>query len=45
MLFRSRSEFLLERGQLDLVVDRRDLKGTIARLLRFMGPDHAAPAH
>jgi len=40
-----RSEFLLERGQLDLVVDRRDLKGTIARLLRFMGPDHAATAN
>ena len=32
-----RSEFLLERGQLDLVVDRREFKGTIARLLRFMG--------
>ena len=40
-----RSEFLLERGQLDLVVDRRELKGTIARLLRFMGPDSAAPAN
>jgi acetyl-CoA carboxylase carboxyl transferase subunit beta len=40
-----RSEFLLERGQLDLVVDRRELKGTIARLLRFMGPDRAAPAN
>jgi acetyl-CoA carboxylase carboxyl transferase subunit beta len=41
-----RSEFLLERGQLDLVVDRRDLKGTIARLLRFMGPDRpGATAH
>ena len=40
-----RSEFLLERGQLDLVVDRRELKGTIARLLRFMGPDRATPAN
>ena len=40
-----RSEFLLERGQLDLVVDRRELKGIIARLLRFMGPDRAAPAN
>ncbi len=39
-----RSEFLLERGQLDLVVDRRDLKGTIARLLRFMGPDRPGVA-
>jgi acetyl-CoA carboxylase carboxyl transferase subunit beta len=32
-----RSEFLLERGMLDLVVDRRELRPTIARLLRFMG--------
>ncbi|HUE86790.1 MAG TPA: acetyl-CoA carboxylase, carboxyltransferase subunit beta [Vicinamibacterales bacterium] len=31
-----RSEFLLERGMLDLVVDRRELKATIARALRFM---------
>lgn len=33
-----RSEFLLERGMLDLVVDRRELKATLARLLRFTGP-------
>ncbi len=39
-----RSEFLLERGMLDLVVDRRELKATLARLLRFMGPDAAASA-
>jgi acetyl-CoA carboxylase carboxyl transferase subunit beta len=32
-----RSEFLLEHGFLDLVVDRRDMKATIARALRFMG--------
>jgi acetyl-CoA carboxylase carboxyl transferase subunit beta len=32
-----RSEFLLEHGMLDLVVDRREMKGTIARALRFMG--------
>jgi acetyl-CoA carboxylase carboxyl transferase subunit beta len=32
-----RSEFLLEHGMLDLVVDRRELKGTLARGLRFMG--------
>ncbi|MEZ5287701.1 MAG: acetyl-CoA carboxylase, carboxyltransferase subunit beta [Vicinamibacterales bacterium] len=32
-----RSEFLLERGMLDMVVDRRELKGTLARALRFMG--------
>ena len=31
-----RSEFLLEHGMLDLVVDRRDLKTSIARALRFM---------
>jgi acetyl-CoA carboxylase carboxyl transferase subunit beta len=36
-----RSEFLLERGMLDLIVDRRELRGVIARALRFMG---AAPA-
>jgi acetyl-CoA carboxylase carboxyl transferase subunit beta len=34
-----RSEFLLERGMLDLVVDRREMKATIARALRFMGSD------
>jgi acetyl-CoA carboxylase carboxyl transferase subunit beta len=32
-----RSEFLLERGMLDMVVDRRELKATLARALRFMG--------
>jgi acetyl-CoA carboxylase carboxyl transferase subunit beta len=31
-----RSEFLVERGMLDMIVDRRELKGTIARALRFM---------
>jgi acetyl-CoA carboxylase carboxyl transferase subunit beta len=31
-----RSEFLLDRGMLDLVVDRRELKATIAKALRFM---------
>jgi acetyl-CoA carboxylase carboxyl transferase subunit beta len=36
-----RSEFLIDHGMLDLVVDRRDLKATLARALRFMG---AAPA-
>ena len=36
-----RSEFLLEQGMLDLVIDRREMKPTIARLLRFMG---AVPA-
>jgi acetyl-CoA carboxylase carboxyl transferase subunit beta len=32
-----RSEFLVEHGMLDMVVDRRELKATIARALRFMG--------
>jgi acetyl-CoA carboxylase carboxyl transferase subunit beta len=32
-----RSEFLLDKGMLDLVVDRRELKSVIARSLRFMG--------
>ena len=48
-----RSEFLIEKGMLDLVVDRRELKSVIAKALRFMGavatrpvPDQtpAAPA-
>lgn len=39
-----RSEFLLERGMLDLVVDRRELKATLARLLRFMGSAVAVAA-
>ncbi len=32
-----RSEFLLEKGMLDLIVDRRELKAAIAGALRFMG--------
>lgn len=32
-----RSEFLIEKGMLDLVIDRREMKGIIARALRFMG--------
>ena len=31
-----RSEFLLEHGMVDVIVDRRELKATIARLLRHM---------
>jgi len=38
-----RSEFLLAHGMLDLIVDRRELKGTVARLLRHM-KGLAAPA-
>ena len=36
-----RSEFLLERGMLDLVVDRRELKAAITRALRFGLPAEA----
>jgi acetyl-CoA carboxylase carboxyl transferase subunit beta len=32
-----RSEFLLEKGFLDAIVDRREMRPTIARLLRLMG--------
>jgi acetyl-CoA carboxylase carboxyl transferase subunit beta len=32
-----RSEFLLEKGMLDLVVDRREMRSVIANALRFMG--------
>ncbi len=39
-----RSEFLAEHGMLDLVVDRRDLKATVARALRFMGAESGAAA-
>ena len=35
-----RAEFLLEKGMVDLVVDRREMKSVIAKALRFMG---AAP--
>ena len=37
-----RSEFLLEHGMLDLIVDRREIKATLARALRFMGAQTAA---
>ena len=39
-----RSEFLLEHGMLDLVVDRRDLKAAIARALHFMRADAGTAA-
>src|SRR5437868_541794 len=39
-----RSEFLLEKGMLDLVIDRRELKGVIAGALKFMGSGVASPA-
>jgi acetyl-CoA carboxylase carboxyl transferase subunit beta len=44
-----RSEFLIDKGMLDLVLDRREMKAVIARALRFMGargisPSSAPPA-
>ena len=38
-----RSEFLLERGFIDAIVDRRELKATLARLLRQMMGQHHGP--
>ncbi len=39
-----RSEFLLERGMLDIVVDRRELKDVITRVLRFSVPRASSAA-
>jgi acetyl-CoA carboxylase carboxyl transferase subunit beta len=39
-----RSEFLLERGMLDLVVDRREMKSTLGQVLTFMATPRPAPA-
>jgi acetyl-CoA carboxylase carboxyl transferase subunit beta len=38
-----RSEFLLEKGMVDMVVDRREMKAAIAKALRFMGASAAQP--
>jgi acetyl-CoA carboxylase carboxyl transferase subunit beta len=38
-----RSEFLLEKGMLDFVVDRREMKPVIAGALRFMGAARTVP--
>ena len=38
-----RSEFLLERGMLDLVVDRREIKATLGQVLAFMAPGPQDP--
>src|SRR5688500_2349187 len=38
-----RSEFLVEHGMLDLVVDRRELKETVTRVLKFGGAGIPAP--
>jgi acetyl-CoA carboxylase carboxyl transferase subunit beta len=40
-----RAEFLMEHGFLDAIVPRKEMRATIARLLRFLGPNTAsAPA-
>ena len=39
-----RAEFLLEKGMVDLVVDRREMKTVIANALRFMGAAPDEPA-
>ena len=37
-----RSEFLIEHGMLDLIVDRREMKATISRSLQFMRAEPSA---
>jgi acetyl-CoA carboxylase carboxyl transferase subunit beta len=39
-----RSEFLVDHGMLDIVVDRRELKATLSRTLRFMRAERAPQA-
>jgi acetyl-CoA carboxylase carboxyl transferase subunit beta len=39
-----RSEFLLEHGQLDLIVERRELKDTLRKLLAFFADESTPPA-
>ena len=39
-----RAEFLLEKGMVDLVVDRREMKTVLAKALRFMGAAPHEPA-
>lgn len=38
-----RSEFLLEHGQVDMIVDRKELRDTLGRLLSFFGLKEARP--
>ncbi|VAW42726.1 Acetyl-coenzyme A carboxyl transferase beta chain [hydrothermal vent metagenome] len=38
-----RSEFLQEHGAIDMIVDRRDMQKTIARLLALLQPDNITP--
>jgi acetyl-CoA carboxylase carboxyl transferase subunit beta len=39
-----RAEFLLEKGMVDLVIDRREMKSAIGKALRFMGSAPSEPA-
>jgi acetyl-CoA carboxylase carboxyl transferase subunit beta len=39
-----RSEFLLEHGQIDLIVERRELKDTLRKLLAFFADQPTPPA-
>ena len=39
-----RSEFLLEHGQLDMIVERRELRETLRRILAFFGTGPVQPA-
>ena len=38
-----RSEFLLEHGMLDFIVDRSEMKATLARCLRLLGSAPSRP--
>ncbi len=38
-----RSEFLQEHGAIDMIVDRRELRKTIKRLLSLLKPNHTTP--
>ena len=40
-----RSEFLLEHGMLDAVIDRREMRDALIRFLKFMVNPNAKPAH
>ena len=39
-----RAEYLLEHGMVDMVVHRRDLRATLARLVAYLAPEKAAAA-
>jgi acetyl-CoA carboxylase carboxyl transferase subunit beta len=34
-----RAEYLLEHGMVDIIVERKELKETIAKVLKMLGPD------